>query len=66
MQVLTEEYNHRKPDPSDPDNIKKAIVDPRRILQLGGGKRRYAPEKEPDGYPSGSISIEAGASNRSP
>lgn len=47
MKVLTEEYyNHLKPDPKDAN---KTIVDPRRILQLGGSKRRYAPESEPDG-----------------
>lgn len=46
MQVLAEEYSRLKSDAADP---KRAIVDPRRILHLGGGKRRYAAEKEPDG-----------------
>ncbi|MGY3473458.1 hypothetical protein [Bradyrhizobium ottawaense] len=40
MNVLTEEYNLLS---------RGADVDPRRILQLGGSKRRYAPESEPDG-----------------
>ncbi|MBV8754572.1 MAG: hypothetical protein JO328_17060 [Hyphomicrobiales bacterium] len=40
MQALTNWYN-ALPDPDKPD--------PRRVLQLGGEKRRYAPEKEPDG-----------------
>jgi hypothetical protein len=31
------------------DVLDKHQPDPRRVLQLGGGKRRYAPEKEPDG-----------------
>ncbi|WP_130220084.1 hypothetical protein [Bradyrhizobium genosp. SA-3] len=42
MRALTRGYNERK------DAIDKNHPDPRRILQLGGGKRRYAPEKEPD------------------
>ncbi|MEY9607016.1 hypothetical protein ABIF74_011769 [Bradyrhizobium japonicum] len=40
MRVLADEYNLLGTD-DDPN--------PRRIMQLGGGKRRYAPEKEPDG-----------------
>lgn len=46
MQVLTEEYSHLKRDSQDSE---KTVVDQRRVMQLGGSKRRYAPESEPDG-----------------
>lgn len=45
MKVLVEEYSRLKYDSGNDTTA----VDARRILQLGGGKRRYAPEKEPDG-----------------
>lgn len=55
MRALTEYYNALKSG-DEPD--------PRRVLWLGGGKRRYAPETEPDGTSFETERWEIGAEGR--